>query len=105
MTFQRPLASASAQPMALPPATLRSLVTVTPDHHIPQAVARERARTIFAHRMPFFDQLQQVFDNAAIDTRHSCLPVEWFMSDADFGEKSRLYVENATALALSLIHI
>lgn len=81
------------------PVSLLSLVTVTPDHHVPQAVARERARTIFGGRMPFFDQLQQVFDNAAIDTRHSCLPVEWFMGEADFGEKSRLYLENATSLA------
>jgi len=99
MTLQRPLDLATAQHIVPPSVTLRSLVTVTPDHHVPQIVARERAREVFGGRMPFFDQLQKVFDNADIDTRHSCLPVEWFMGDADFGEKTKLYVKNATALA------
>jgi len=80
-------------------ATLSSLVTVVPPHRIAQSVAKERAREVFASRMPFFDQLEQVFDNAAIDARHSCLPVEWFLGPADFEEKTRLYQEHATALA------
>jgi len=80
-------------------ATLGSLVTVVPPHRIPQAVAKERAREVFASRMPFFDQLEQVFDNAAIKARYSCLPVEWFLGPADFEEKTRLYQEHATALA------
>lgn len=99
MTLSPSLDLAVARSLAPPPVTLRSLVTVTPAHHVPQVVARERAREVFGGRMPFFDQLQQVFDNAAIDIRHSCLPVEWFMGEADFGEKSQLYVKNATALA------
>ncbi|MCX5493981.1 type III polyketide synthase [Kaistia dalseonensis] len=82
-----------------PVASIRALVTATPPNHVPQKVALERARDVFASRMPFFPQLEQVFINAAIDTRHSCLPVEWFMGQADFEEKSRLYVEHATALA------
>ncbi|WP_201403996.1 type III polyketide synthase [Kaistia sp. 32K] len=82
-------------------ATLRSLVTVVPPHHIPQSVAKERAREVFGSRMPFFDQLEQVFDNAAIDARYSCLPVEWFLGPADFEEKTRLYQEHATALAFT----
>lgn len=80
-------------------ATLRSLVTVVPPHRIPQTVAKERAREVFASRMPFFNQLEQVFDNAAIDARYSCLPVEWFLGPADFEEKTKLYQEHATALA------
>jgi alkylresorcinol/alkylpyrone synthase len=83
-----------------PPAPrLQALVTAVPQHRIPQSVARERAREVFGSRMPFFDQLEQVFDNAAIDARYSCLPVEWFLGPADFEEKTRLYEKNATALA------
>lgn len=101
MLERSPHSKAAPQGAALPgpPVGLRSLVTATPPHRVPQAVARERAREVFASRMPFFEQLQQVFDNAAIDYRYSCLPVEWFLRPADFGEKSRLYVEHATALA------
>jgi len=90
-----PLGAAAGQPIV----TLRSLVTATPAHRVPQSVAKERAREVFASRMPFFPQLEQVFDNAAIDFRYSCLPVEWFLRPADFGEKTRLYVEHATELA------
>ncbi|MBN9059515.1 MAG: hypothetical protein J0H21_10040, partial [Rhizobiales bacterium] len=72
-------------------ATLRSLVTVVPPHRIPQSVAKERAREVFGSRMPFFDQLEQVFYNAAIEACYSCLPVEWFLGPADFEEKTRLY--------------
>jgi len=87
----------SGSPLAA--ATLRSLVTVVPPHRIPQSVAKERAREVFGSRMPFFDQLEQVFDNAAIEARYSCLPVEWFLGPADFEEKTRLYQQHATALA------
>jgi alkylresorcinol/alkylpyrone synthase len=92
----------SAAPLGKAPvveALLRSLVTVVPEHRIPQTVAKERAREVFGSRMPFFDQLEQVFDNAAIDARYSCLPVEWFLGPADFEEKTRLYQQHATALA------
>lgn len=89
-------AHAGSPPVA---ATLRSLVTVVPPHRIPQSVAKERAREVFGSRMPFFDQLEQVFDNAAIEARYSCLPVEWFLGPADFEEKTRLYQQHATTLA------
>lgn len=81
------------------PASLRSLVTAVPAYRIPQSVAKERAREVFGSRMPFFDQLEQVFDNAAIDGRYSCRPVEWFLGPADFEEKTRLYQQHATTLA------
>jgi alkylresorcinol/alkylpyrone synthase len=86
-------------------AALRSLVTVVPPYRIPQTVAKERAREVFASRMPFFDQLEQVFDNAAIDARYSCRPVEWFLGPADFEEKTRLYQEHATALAFEAANL
>ena len=98
---------AVAHPTGVPAvtATLRSLVTVVPPHRIPQSVAKERAREVFASRMPFFDQLEQVFDNATIDARYSCLPVEWFLGPADFEEKTRLYQEHATALAFQAANL
>ena len=100
--LDRPHPAPAAPRAAVPPVAgvmLSALATATPVHRIAQSVAKERAREVFASRMPFFPQLEQVFDNAAIDHRYSCLPVEWFLRPADFGEKSRLYVEHATALA------
>lgn len=99
MDISTHVSTGSPRPRSTTVASIRSLVTATPPTHVAQAVALERARTVFASRMPFFPQLEQVFNNAAIDTRHSCLPVEWFMGPADFEEKSRLYVEHATTIA------
>lgn len=79
--------------------TLRSLVTATPPHRISQSAVRDAARDLFADRMPFFSRLEPIFDNAAIEQRYFCRPIEWFMQPSDFTEKSGLYLEQATALA------
>ena len=41
-----------------------------------------------------------MFANAQIETRYACQPFDWYLEQRDFGEKSRLYAEHATALCL-----
>lgn len=89
----------AASQQTQPVVTLRSLATATPPHRLAQTDVRDASRALFADRMPFFSRLEPVFDNAEIEHRYSCQPLEWFMQPADFKEKSRLYVEHATALA------
>lgn len=89
----------AASQQTQPVVTLRSLATATPPHRLAQGDVRDASRALFADRMPFFSRLEPVFDNAEIEHRYSCQPLEWFMQPADFKEKSRLYVEHATALA------
>ncbi len=60
--------------------------------------AMARAARLFDGAFPDLDRLLGVFDNAAIETRHSCVPAEWYMRDHGFAERNRLYIENATAL-------
>ncbi|MCS6989374.1 MAG: hypothetical protein NZM06_07645 [Chloroherpetonaceae bacterium] len=45
------------------------------------------------------DRLASVFENAMIQKRHFCVPVEWFASAKSFEEKNRLYLENALKLS------
>ncbi|MFQ5783904.1 MAG: type III polyketide synthase [Alphaproteobacteria bacterium] len=44
------------------------------------------------------DRLLGVFENAAIGTRYSCVPIEWYSRDHGLGERNRLYLDNAVAL-------
>jgi len=39
-----------------------------------------------------------VFEHARIETRNSCMPLEWFRSGHGFGETNALYVEHAVRL-------
>ena len=78
---------------------IRSLVTAVPDHVLPQERVRDTAKAYFGTRTGLFDYLEPVFVNARIDTRYACQPFEWYLEPHDFGEKSRLYAEHATALS------
>ena len=79
---------------------LRSLVTRVPAHVLPQDRVRETAKAYFGQRTGLFDYLEPVFTNAKIETRYACQPFDWYLQPRDFGEKSRLYAEHATALCL-----
>src|SRR3989304_25712 len=39
-----------------------------------------------------------VYANAAVKPRYSCVPLEWYAEEHAFGERNRLYVENALKL-------
>ena len=77
---------------------LRSLVTRVPAHVLAQDRVREQAKAYFSRRTGLFDHLEPVFANARIATRYACQPFDWYLESRDFGEKSQLYAEHATAL-------
>lgn len=39
-----------------------------------------------------------IYDNAGIDQRYSCVPLEWYMEPHGWKERSQLYAENAVEL-------
>jgi alkylresorcinol/alkylpyrone synthase len=94
-----PAHAAASLPVA---AGLRSLATAVPPHLIRQDDVRESAKAYFSTRTGLFEHLEPVFTNARIDTRYACMPYEWYLAPHDFGEKSALYAEHATALALEV---
>ncbi len=92
-------ASISAARAVATEVRLRALVTAVPQHVLPQAQVRDTARAYFSKKTGLFDHLEPVFMNAKIDTRYACQPFDWYMQPHDFGEKSRLYADHATALS------
>ena len=82
----------------MPPApVLRSLVTGTPAHLVPQAELREAARTLFP-RMAARPHMLDVFGNAQIQTRALARPLEWYLQPRGFGEKNDVFIAEARTL-------
>ena len=58
-----------------------------------------QAHGLFAGSPPEdLERLLPVYLNAGIETRYSCVPLEWYTRPHGWAEKNRLYLENAVAL-------
>ncbi|MFC7703573.1 type III polyketide synthase [Plastorhodobacter daqingensis] len=80
-------------------AVLSGLATALPPHRLDQQDVIAHARRIFGARTGLFETLEPVYTNAEIDSRWSCMPLDWFESGTDMPEKTRLYTRHATELA------
>jgi alkylresorcinol/alkylpyrone synthase len=76
---------------------LLALATAVPPHRLRQSEARTLASHLFGGG-PKIEQLLPVFDNAGIDIRHSCMPVEWYFEPHGWADRNALYIEHAGAL-------
>ena len=90
--------SRAASAISVTEVRLRSLATRVPPHVLPQDRVRQTAKAYFSQRTGLFEHLEPVFTNARIERRYACQPFDWYLEARDFGEKSLLYAEHATAL-------
>lgn len=81
-----------------PTPRLIALATAVPPHDLAQADVAERAAQMFAAAPGGFSRLAPVFANAQIDTRHACVPLEWFETPHSFSERNELFLDNAVRL-------
>ena len=81
-----------------PPPRLLSVATAVPPYRLDQRDVMQRAALLFDGAFFDLERLLSVYDNAAIETRYSCVPIDWYMHDHGFAERNRLYLENAVAL-------
>lgn len=78
---------------------LLGLKTAVPGHRLRQADVMARARQLFAGRpAEEIERLLPVYANAGIETRHSCVPLEWYERPHGWAEKNALFLEHAVAL-------
>ncbi|HEX6980184.1 MAG TPA: 3-oxoacyl-[acyl-carrier-protein] synthase III C-terminal domain-containing protein [Alphaproteobacteria bacterium] len=77
---------------------LVAVATAVPPYVLHQNEVLERAARLFDRRRSEIERLLPVFRNAGIDTRYSCVPIEWYAHDHGWAERNRLYVENAVIL-------
>ncbi len=78
---------------------LLALSTSVPEHVLDQDAVGIRAAQLFGGRTEAFARLAQIYGNAGIAKRHSCVPIDWYMTPHGWAERSRLYVEESLALA------
>ena len=81
-----------------PKARISSLSTAVPPYLVPQAEVVDFFRRFFDESIVRRKRLEQVYSNAAIESRYACAPVEWYEQPHSFKAKNDMYVENAVSL-------
>jgi alkylresorcinol/alkylpyrone synthase len=80
------------------PPRLLATATAVPPHVLRQHEVAAAARHWFAGYAGDLERMLPVFLNAGIETRYSCVPLEWYAEPAGWRESNRLYIENAVDL-------
>jgi alkylresorcinol/alkylpyrone synthase len=78
---------------------LCAVATAVPPFALGQAEVAVRARHLFAATAGAeLDRLMPVFANAGIETRYSCVPIDWYDRPHGWTERNALYLEHAAGL-------
>ena len=77
---------------------LQSLALAWPQHVLRQEDVAANGAEMFATTHGGFERLAPIYRNARIDTRHSCVPIEWYLKPHSFSERNDLFLENAVSL-------
>ena len=77
---------------------LISLATAVPQYRYEQAVVRDASHRLFDRENADLARLMPIFDNAGIERRYSCMPLEWYLAPHGWVERSQLYSEHAVEL-------
>ncbi|HYG86534.1 MAG TPA: type III polyketide synthase [Azospirillum sp.] len=78
--------------------TLLSVATALPPHRLSQADTLAAARAVFGPRMRDFERLASVFPNTGIETRHACMPLDWYLEPRGWPERMAAFQEQGLAL-------
>jgi len=76
---------------------LLALKSAVPPYVIAQAEAARYARSLFA-QVRDIARLIPVFENTGIQRRYSCVPIEWYVAEHGWMDRTALYIENAVTL-------
>jgi alkylresorcinol/alkylpyrone synthase len=77
---------------------LLALATAVPPYRLEQREVAAKAPEIFAGLGARLESLLPVYDNAGIETRYSCVPLDWYLKPTGWKERNALYMENALDL-------
>src|ERR1700677_4837961 len=76
---------------------LLGIKSAVPPYVIAQADAAQYARQLFAE-VRDISRLIPVFQNTGIKQRYSCVPIEWYLGDHGWMDRTALYVSSAVDL-------
>jgi len=80
------------------PVRLISLATTVPPFVLRQQEGMAEAPALFRDRGEEIARLMPVYDNAGIQTRYSCVPLDWYRTAVGWKERNALFVEHAVEL-------
>lgn len=86
------------QPLPQTPARLAALAVAWPPHVLRQEDVAANGAEMFATTHGGFARLAPIYRNALIETRHSCVPIDWYLKPHSFSERNDLFLENAVVL-------
>jgi len=75
------------------------LATAVPPHVLHQGEARARVGPRFEAGHGPGNRLLEVFANAQVEERRTCMPLDWYLAEHGFAERNDRYVEHAVRLA------
>ena len=86
------------RPSAPPRVALAGVATASPTFQLDQQEITRRMRGLFGTRRQDIDRLLPAFGNAGIETRQSCVPMEWYLTPSDWKSRNALFIDNAIEL-------
>ena len=91
--------------MAGAEARLSSIATAVPEYVATQDEVAARTRRVFGLRMPEFERIAPVFENAGIEQRYSVRPGDWYEQDRSWTERTQVYLSEATRLFVAAARV
>lgn len=82
----------------MPRARLVSIATAVPPYRLNQSDVIQHTSKMFGASYPDFERFVPVYENSAIKTRYSCVPINWYSEPHGLKDRNALYVENAVNL-------
>jgi alkylresorcinol/alkylpyrone synthase len=83
-------------------AALVSLATSVPPHVFHQKQILEAARDVVGDRYPQFEALSSLFANTGILHRYGVKPIEWYLEQRGWPERTRAFLEGAESLFIDV---
>lgn len=77
---------------------IASLATAVPAYRISQQDALALGEGLFGGRAAWFERMRGAYLNAGIDSRYSCVPLDWYAQPHGWPERAALYRDNALSL-------
>lgn len=84
-------------------ARITAVGTSVPPHILKQTEICEFARHLFGDSFRDINRLLPIFRNGQVETRHFCVPLEWFGAKHTFSEKNALFQKWAVRLGVEAV--
>ena len=82
----------------MPRPRLLGIGTAVPPYRLKQSDVARFTADLFETSFADFERLAPVYGNAAIETRYSCVPIDWYAEPHGLKDRNALYVENSVNL-------